>query len=345
MTMTPPYDDEDLHDTVSDEVLEQAAAWHARLREPTSDPLRRIARETEFQVWLKSNPGHIAAYKEMDALWEAIRVPAKVVASEEAEQANSFSELSGSKADNAPARRPRYLTPIVMAACLVALAFLGVGARDSVRTTLLADFSSGVGEQVELSLQDGSDLVLNGNSAISVDLGDARRRVELLKGEVWFDVETDVTRPFVVETPIGNVTVTGTSFGVRLDDDQATISLVEGSVRLSTPASEGDGVSLMAGQSAVLTQHQKPSLAVLDQSAATAWLRGQAVFYDTSLGDVVEELNRYHTGNVVIFDEELRALKVSGVFNISSPNEALEAITSTLQVEVMRLTDYFILLH
>ena len=63
----------------------------------------------------------------------------------------------------------------------------------------------------------------------------------LLRGKVWFDVAANADRPFVVATEAGRIRVTGTSFGMRLDDNAAVVSLIEGSFELRNGGAGGDG--------------------------------------------------------------------------------------------------------
>ena len=62
----------------------------------------------------------------------------------------------------------------------------------------------------------------------------------MLRGKVWFDVAANADRPFVVATEAGRIRVTGTSFGMRLDDNAAVVSLTEGSLEFRTGHGSGD---------------------------------------------------------------------------------------------------------
>jgi transmembrane sensor len=82
-----------------------------------------------------------------------------------------------------------------------------------------------------------------------------------------------------------------------------------------------------------------------DRTAVTAWLRGQFVFYNTPLAQVVETLNRYRRGHIVIVNEALNELAVSGIFRTDDPDAALEVMTNTLPIRQTRLTDYVVLIR
>ena len=183
-------------------------------------------------------------------------------------------------------------------------------------------------------LDDGSHVELNSHSALAVDFSSGQRQARLLRGEAWFEVHKDPARPFVVALPQGTVTVTGTRFNVRLDPQQATVSLAEGRVELDSAGHHGE---LLPSQQGCLTDNGLCPTRTFDSQATTAWRQGQLVFYRTPLKEVIAELDRYHRGHVFIHGESLANLPVSGVFATASPDAVLQALHDTLGVKVSRL--------
>ena len=80
---------------------------------------------------------------------------------------------------------------------------------------------TGIGEQRNLVLSDGSTLLLNTNSRVTVDFSDDVRNIVLLKGEAHFEVAHDTTRPFTVTAGNNTVTAVGTAFNMQYVDDNA----------------------------------------------------------------------------------------------------------------------------
>lgn len=323
-----------------DTILEAAAVWYARLREPESDPAAAASQRAQFDQWMVADPRHARAFAETKSLWNALEAPVKQVIDEEL--AFSHRERLGVGAFRNLTRRSA-----VLAACLAIVMMTGVFFRDDVMIRLNSDHMTSVGERTPLTLADGSRVTLNTDSAISVELATDERRVRLLRGEAWFDVSPDGDRPFLVEMTEGHIRVTGTSFGVRLEADGAIVSLTEGKLELSAKPDHGAGsyLALNAGQQAHLSDGAISDPITLDKTAATAWLRGQLVFFNTPLREVIAELNRYRGGHIVILDGGLDDLKVSGVFATDDPDTALGVIDNTLPVRVTRLTDLLVLLR
>jgi transmembrane sensor len=310
-------------------VADQAAAWFARQRaSPWSE-----ADATEFAAWLKADLAHTAAWTEYERLWgrlEAVRDNPKILA---------IREQARRTAD----RRSRLRNRRRVAAALAASVLAGAGAlwvvKDSVIRTFppltrtpvvntpaafIRDASTEIGERSLLVLADGSKVTLNTASAVRADYSGRERRVTLVKGEAFFDVARDPTRPFIVAAGSRQVIAVGTVFDVRLQERQLQVTLVEGKVRVITtpvpatdttvPAQPVSVVNLEAGSVLVARDDGGERIEKLDTARATSWRSGKLVFEGERLADVVAEMNRYSREQLVIAGPSLEGRKVSGVF-------------------------------
>lgn len=302
----------------SDDIHEQASLWMIRLREPGADAAMREA----HRQWLAADPLHAQAFDEAAQLWGKLAEP---VARVRAEQQSQW---------RARHSRNRLLRPLAAAACLVLALSGGLLWQGGALEDLSSDYHTAIGERQSIELADGSHVELNSHSALQVAFSEGRRQVRLLRGEAWFEVEKDTSRPFVVQVPHGTVTVTGTRFNVRLHDQQATVSLAEGRVELDNA---GQHSELLPSQQGCLNAAGLCPTARFDAQAATAWRQGQMVFYRTPLKQVIAELDRYHRGHVFIHGEALANLPVSGVFATASPEAMYQALHDTLGIKVTRL--------
>lgn len=80
------------------------------------------------------------------------------------------------------------------------------------------------GGEYVLVLSDGTTVYLNAESELMypVKFRGNDRRV-FLKGEAYFDVKRDTSKPFIVEANSLDVRVLGTEFGVRAYQDETCI--------------------------------------------------------------------------------------------------------------------------
>lgn len=325
-------------------ILKEAAIRHARLRDGTTDgggdgagdgSEAGASERAALERWLDDDPRHRQAFDQIERLWSAMEAP---VARTMAEEQASLHPL--------PPRRRRFAR-LAAAACLIAAVGAAVIAGSDQVDSLRADYATATGERKSVALADGSRVMLNTGTAMAVDLSPDRRDIRLFRGEAWFEVSPDADRPFTVKTPMGAVRVTGTRFDVRLGSDKALVRLMEGRVAL-TPTAGALGrrpVALEAGQQASLSAKGASAATAFDRTAAAAWRRGQIVFYDAPLAAVVAELNRYRPGRIVVADNALQRLKISGVFSTDDTDAALDVIEGTLPVRIVRLTDYLVLLR
>lgn len=318
---------------ISDATFAEAAAWHIRLREPDADPDTHAA----FLEWLKHDPSHLAAYDQAERLWGALgsaRPPERDEAAIEALVTSARPSRSRRAARAATAGAYLLLT-------VGAAHWIWRGGLDDLR----ADYVVPTGAQRTVSLADGSTIELNTDTAIAVDLTDKYRRIRLFRGEAYFRVARDPSRPFIVETSDGDTRVTGTTFNLRTGNGQTQVGLVEGRVQLSSPGQPQRTVDLSPGQQGDISSRGVSVPRGFDADATTAWRRGQIVFFRTPLTEVVSELNRYHRGRIVILGSGLSAMLVTGAFDAHDPAAAIGIIEGALGVSSIRLSDALIFLR
>ncbi|AYV48692.1 hypothetical protein CFHF_17015 [Caulobacter flavus] len=237
-------------------------------------------------------------------------------------------------------RRP-WRIPAAAAACLV----LALGTGVAFKAFAPADpnhLIAEVGQVRRQVLADGSAVTLNTGAVLDVRYGPEGRRVRLVKGEAFFDVVHDPSRPFVVESRAGSARVLGTAFDVRLESDAARVSVLRGAVRVE-PAS-GRGVAVLrAGQGALLDGAAPKAAALEDPAAVDAWRQGRLVVYHRPLAEVVDEIGRYRRGKVFVRGQALAARPVSGVFDVGRPDAAIDALAASLNLRAARLGGFVLL--
>ncbi|KGK41651.1 hypothetical protein LH51_13260 [Nitrincola sp. A-D6] len=340
-------------DELPEILLEEAVIWQARLREADVNTASGRKLRADFNQWLMMDTRNRQAFAEMESLWLALETPLEQVIAEELTAYATNSSISACATPDPPSQKASRQSilgmqyqGLALASCLILAVLITLGWQQDWATRWQSDYITSVGEMMPIVTQDNSHITLNTNTALAKDYNSQERRLRLLKGEAWFEVAANDSRPFIVSTDFGTVQVTGTHFNVRLVDGTAIISLDEGRVELLTPSMPKDAaVILSPGQQAVLSGHHISDPTPFDRTAVTAWLRGQFVFYNTPLGEVVDTLNRHRHGRILITSKELNNLKVSGIFSTHSPDAILEIITNTLPLSQLRLTDYLVLLH
>ncbi|MDR6953014.1 transmembrane sensor [Ancylobacter sp. 3268] len=306
------------------EAIEQRAAeWVARL---DGSPLSE-AEKGELRRWLGQDPEHRAAFEEASATWR--------------ELAALRLDPGPLRAVVPPRRRVSAARKAARAGALVGLLVLAAGVArfqfGDPWLMLAADYRTAPGELRTVPLPDGSTVELGASSAIALDFSAGERRVRLLAGEAFFAVAPQAgaeTRPFVAEAAGGSTTALGTQFVVEESGDAADVLAIEHQVEVAPGTAEaGKAVVLSPGQE---VRYRRDGgigrVRTRDIATATAWRRGLLVFNGARLGHVVETLNRYRRGRIVILDDELAQRRVSGVFPTRDLDDAIETITAELGI-------------
>lgn len=301
-----------------DELFAQASAWHFRLQAEDASEQDR----SKFSAWLAQTDAHALAWEEAQLLLAALQPAARAAHRP------------------VPGRRRRAL-PWAAAAMLV-LAF-GLAWQTPWPDRLRADHYTNVGETQSITLADGSRIQLNTNAAVSLEFTEGERRVQLLRGEAWFEVAHDAAKPFVVASGQAEVRVLGTRFSVSRQGEHTRVQLADG--RVEARVEGGDAVILAPGEATEAASGALSAVQTFDPAVAYAWRQRQLVFRQQPLGEVVAELNRYWPGYVFISDAALERKAVSGVFEIDKPDAVMRALQLTLGLQVNRYSPYLTVLQ
>lgn len=309
---------------------EEAAQWIARLA--SGDATAEDKRQA--QAWCDRSRAHEQAFQDAKELWLGmgdVRPP--ISAAEALEQS----------------------TPVIVAqtsrrrwaiAAMLMLMTMGALFQADRLAVWFADYRTRTGEQTRLTLADVSIVHLNTKTALSFDYTPTVRRITLLAGEAEFHVAADDARPFVVYATNGYIQAVGTVFAVRDHGPRATVTLIEGAVDVGVDHPKPAHARIQPGEQVTydklsgLGHTQAPDLRL-----ATAWQRGLLIFEEAPLRLVLEEINRYRTGYVVLTNQAVANERVSGVFHIDNLDRALDTIQSQLHLSSTRLTDYIMLLQ
>ncbi len=331
-----------------------ARHWIARLAsgDITEEQMR------ELREWLAAAADHRRVFADEKRLWRQVeplgaRLAASLPSQLHAAGTADWPTSSTSKHSGRPLasgavrvhaadarRRARWRMGVAggaLAACLVLAVTLG-----NPFTRLRADYTTGVGEITRATLPDGSSAVLNTSSAIAIHFTSDERRIDILKGEAWFDVRPNKSRPFRVHAASGVAEAVGTKFSVAERDDGAVVQVTKGIVAVSAvPDTSGHVERVTAGMRVYYSAGHAPTRAArCDEAAEAGWRDGRIFIQDQPLMDALAELDRYRPGHILLLDAAHADSRVSGVFTINALDPSLEGLVSTQGLHVTYLTRY-----
>lgn len=296
-------------------VEKEAADWIARLNadRPSAEEI------ADFAAWRNTHALNARTYDAMSAAWRAFNATGPVVRA--VCFGNSMNEVTQ------PPRRTmtrRWLVAATAAAGVV-LTVVSLYWTSRLRETR---FQTAIGEHASISLTDGSSIELNSNSAVRVEYSEHARVIQLPRGEAFFTVTRDPTRPFWVVGGGSWVRAVGTAFSVSMRPEGVRVTVSEGAVQVGTSARSASGEATMQERAqrpaSLLSAGQQVDVHAGNASVRTvvpaeiqrltAWRTGKVSFEKQPLSTVIEELSRYTTLEIIVSDEKLRQLLVGGTF-------------------------------
>ena len=113
-----------------------------------------------------------------------------------------------------------------------------------------------VSSKAKLTWDDGSIVTLNPGSEVDIPREQKRFRLTLRRGQLDADITPQQSGfPFAISTSSAQISVLGTQFQLRADEQQTTCDLHHGAVRMLRLSDQQD-VDLTAGQTATIAAHQ-----------------------------------------------------------------------------------------
>ena len=293
--------------------------------------------ENDLRTWISESPENRRYFIAMQYLWNnAGAIDKAEYDSEEAFQ--YFTDRTGMKE---PASRSRviniytilrYAAIIVMAFALGRLSYYfvnNVNQNDSKQFTIRVPN----GSKTRIELPDKSVVWLNSGSTLkySKNFGQKNRNVELT-GEGYFQIVHNAAKPFRVHTNDATITDLGTEFDVSAysDDENSNVTLLKGSVQMTTVYQPKQVLKLKPNQSAVIDKEQK-NVVVKDvvASDAAAWTKGEIIFKRELFGNIVRRLERDYNVKIRVKDPALNNLRFYGDFQHSQSIEEILNIMIT----------------
>ncbi len=316
-------------------IRKAAREWFVALLDSPS-----AAKQAEFENWLRSDPAHYKAYQAVESTWHATERPGEILAAREAEELSVYLRAM----DRAKKQTKTFRRLSTLSVILLLLLAGGVWLeRPGLLEDLTADYTTVRAERRTITMEDGSTIELDADSALSSEYAQNERRVKLIRGGAFFSVVPS-TIPFIVEAASGEVRVLGTRFDVRLSEDGASVTLEHGRVAVSM-ANQTDTAVLDPGQQVHFGAAGIDPVRMVDVSDALAWRDGRFVFYRARLSDVVREIERYRKGRVVIATSKLADELVTGSFVLSEPDAALASLQASVGFRMNTIAGRLTILH
>jgi transmembrane sensor len=292
----------------------------------------------QLAAWLAEDPRHHQAYSKAAKVWRLTGdAPAVTLGTADAPQAPG---VRPSRRLHPRPRRWRWAPAAIALGLCCAFLLSPPGER-----VIWSDYHTGTNQQKTVTLPDGSRVTLDAESAIAVDQTSQQRRLTLLQGRAFFEVTPDQARPFLVSADKALIRVTGTAFGVDRAKDKVRVEVEHGSVAVAThdQARDSRTVALTPGQRAeVSTTSGAISVGPVAPSHLATWRSGHLVVEGAPLTEIVAALRPHYQGLILLQAPKLAERKITGVFDLAHPQDALQTIVALQGGEISQISPYLI---
>ncbi|MFJ4141370.1 FecR family protein [Pseudomonas sp. NPDC089734] len=298
-------------DVLSESAMDQALTWLIELEGANHE------QQARFEAWLKADPAHAQAFARAQAVWESPALRQAAVELEKPRRPSVLQRL-----------RPHW-KPLATAAVLL----LGLFNFSNLPLRIQADHLTVVGERQRLQLADGSQVLLNTNSAFSSHFNDRQRAARLYQGEAYFNVALSQDTPMEIEAGPIRMSANSTEFSVRYLDGEARVQVQSGAVDVS--AIRGDSrVSLGAGDSVRVGPSGFGHRERLDPTKDLAWVQGRLIFDNSPLSEVLAELRRYYPGWIINTNPALDNVAITGNYKLDNPLGVVRSLAQITSASV-----------
>lgn len=224
----------------------------------------------------------------------------------------------------------RYAAIFVLGLLCMKIAYMFFEKKGVVQVAeLITKVETGIGERSKVTLPDSTEVWLNVCSSISCDqnFNNTLRKVDI-RGELYFDVHKDVSKPFLVCTESLSYLVTGTSFNVYSfhNENIESLVLIEGAVTLRY---ENNSIEVKQGELIEFNKNTKEiRRQQIDTDLYADWRLGKLMFENMAFEELVKHLERNFNVTFVFENERVKKELFGGTFRQHDPLETILKVIS-----------------
>jgi transmembrane sensor len=200
---------------------------------------------------------------------------------------------------------------------------------------LAADYRTRTGERQQIAV--ASHVSVEMNTRTSIDLrsgGDGAAQIELLAGEAAIAKRDDTLRELVVLAGNGRAGATKASFNIRKDGSSVSVTCLAGEVEVQCRAAVA---AIREGQQISYDERGLGAIATIDPEVITAWQRGLLIFRRMPLAQVIDEVNRYRSGRIILLDAKLGQRQVVANFRLDRIDDVIAFMSKAMNVSTRSL--------
>jgi transmembrane sensor len=287
--------------------------------------------------WCNQSTAHAAAFAEVNLLWDRSRIAAQNIADVKQQSVAVVRHIGAS---GQLGRRAFLGGAVAASAAAVMVAYPPLRLWPSL-PELTADYRTGTSEQRRIAVADNISVNLNIRTSLSIRSSDGSDAVELISGEAAIVTGAPAVKPFVVIAAEGRAIASRAHFNVRHDRSDVCVTCLDGEVRVEY----GEQVAVLRQQQQVLYGDRGlDQVVTIDPAVVKAWQEGMLVFRNEPLDRVIDEVNRYRSGKIVLMNARLGRRLVEASFRLDRIDDVIALVRDVYDAQVTRLPGGIVLL-
>ena len=234
-------------------------------------------------------------------------------------------------ARNATVRRA--IAASLVAGLVIAGAAVLLQGKASVR-----HYQTAVGEIRNVTLEDGTNLVLNGATKLDVAFDRRSRAISMERGELYITVGKDPARPLRLSAGDRVIEDVGTAFDVNMHAHAVDVSVGEGAVTIFREGAQNaaDTATLLKGQALTFAlDHPLGALRNVGDQRVATWRVGVLTYDQVPLEWLVADLNRQFDGDITVTDPALAAMSVTLTLKLRDRNATIDTLEKLLPIQAV----------
>jgi transmembrane sensor len=314
---------------IDEHLKREARDWVMRL----SSGKVTSADEAALNRWRATSRAHRKAFAEANRLWDVATLSAMEAIED---GAPAVWAQRDAQARGGPDRR--LFLRGALAASAAGVAYLAI--RPPLRlwpaiSEFAADVRTTTGQQRRVVTVGGAAIELNTNTSMNLPpTTSGADRVELVAGEAEITASSVASRPVTVLAADGRSTASGAQFNVRYDGPEVQVTCLDGAVEVSCG---GGTVSLTKRQQVLYGRGRLGGVAEIDPVVVMAWREGLLVFRNDPLLRVIDEVNRYRPGRIIVMNAELGRKRIFASFRLDQLDEVVTRVERVFGARVRTL--------
>jgi transmembrane sensor len=305
----------------------EALVWLRRLNSGEATD----ADVAELGKWRARTPAHAHAFAEAALLWNVLGEAAQRAQDNYPGRAAALPVRKARLARRAFLAGGTALAAAVTGACVIRPPF-GLWPSFS---EFAADYRTRTGERQRIEIATRVSVEINTRTSIDLrPAADGAAQIELLAGETAIAKRDDGLRELVVIAGAGQAAATQASFNMRKDGQSVSVTCIDGNVQVRYPAGTA---AIHDGQQIIYGERGLGDVVAIDPEVITAWQRGLLIFRRVSLAHVIEEVNRYRPGRIVLLDAKLGERQVVANFRLDRIDDAIDFMSKAMNIRTRSL--------